>query len=306
MNILITGATGKIGKMLSGELAAEGQYKIIALLIDDDRSQTDEGIKVCRGDLSDLASLRNALKDIGPIDTALHLAAVTHARSKSEYYNSNFEGTKNLLKVGEELGIKRIIFISSRAACAGGGDYAESKLAAENEIKKSKLNWLILSLGEVYSINGKDEINRLYKMINNHYFIPVIGKGQYKLAPVYVEDAAEAVINAVKRNNLSGKRYIICGPEEFSYKELVEVIISFKGLKRQIVNIPLNFLKFVFWLASIFKTNIIAYDQLDRLIVGKPSDISEARRDLGFNPRKMSEGLRILEFIPQNQFAIID
>ena len=298
MNILITGATGKIGKILSGELAAAGQFKIIALLVKEDKSQTDEGVRVCRGNLSDLASLRNALKDAGAIDMVLHLAAVTHARNKAEYYKSNFEGTKNLLKVSKELGIKRIIFISSRAACQGGGDYAESKLAAENEIKKSKLNWLILSLGEVYSINGKDEINRLYKMIKNHYFIPVIGKGQYKLAPVYMEDATKAIINAIKSYGLSGKRYVICGPEELSYKELVDAIINFKGLKRQVVNIPLIFLKFVFWLASIFKTKIIAYDQLDRLIVRKPSDISEARKDLGFDPIKVSDGLRFLEFIP--------
>ncbi len=298
MNILITGATGKIGKILSGKLVAAGQFKIFAILLDDDKVETDAEIQVCRGNLSDLASLRNALKDIGPVDTVLHLAAVTHAKNKAEYYNSNLEGTKNLLKASEEIGINRIIFISSRAACEGGGDYAESKLAAENEIKKSKLKWLILSLGEVYSRDGKDEINRLNKLIKNHYFIPVIGKGQYKLAPVYIEDAAEAIINALKSDNPGDKSYVICGPEELSYKELVTAMINFTGLKRQIVNIPLIFLKFVFRLASVFKTDIVAYDQLDRLIIGKPSDISEARKDLGFNPRKMSEGLRLLEFIP--------
>lgn len=293
MNILITGATGKIGKIILNELVISGQFKVFALLQDDDKTEIYSEIQIRRGDLSDLASLRNAVNDIGTIDTVLHMAAITHANSKVEYYRANVEGTKNLLKVSEEIGIKRIIFISSRAACTGGGDYAESKLVAESEIKKSKLKWLILALGEIYSINGKDEINRLYKLIKNHYFIPAIGKGEYKLAPAYIEDAVQAIINALNSDNLNGKSYVICGPEELSYMELVTAIINFTRVKRQIVNIPLFILKFVFWLASIFKTSIIAYDQLDRLIVGKPSNISEARKDLGFNPRKISEGLKL-------------
>lgn len=296
MNILITGATGKIGKIILSELVVTGQFKIFALLHNDKKTENYSGIQICRGDMSDLASLRNAMKDIGTIDTVLHLAAVTHANNKVEYYSVNLEGTKNLLKVSEEIGIKRIIFLSSRAACTGGGDYAESKLAAENEIKKSKLKWLILALGETYSTNGKDEINRLYKLIKNHYFIPIIGKGEYKLAPVYIEDAAQAIINSLTSDdNLSGKSYVICGPEELSYIELVTLIINFMRVKRQVVNIPLILLKFIFWLASIFKTNIIAYDQLDRLTVAKPSDISKARKDLVFNPRKVSEALKLFE-----------
>jgi len=155
MNILITGATGKLGKIILNKLVIVEQFKIFTILYNDNKTETFPGIQTSRGDLSDLASLRNAVKNIGAIDTVLHLAAVTHANNKAEYYSVNVEGTKNLLKVSEEIGIKKIIFISSRAACAGGGDYAESKLAAESEIKKSKLKWLILALGEVYSINGR-------------------------------------------------------------------------------------------------------------------------------------------------------
>jgi len=293
MNVLITGATGKIGKIILNELLTEKQFKIFALLRKNDKSDVNLKTKVLRGDLTDLSSLRKAVKDVGTVDTVLHLAAVTHTNSKPEYYQINLDGTKNLIKISEEIKVKRIIFISSRAACIGGGDYAESKLAAEVEIKKSKLSWLILALGEVYSINGDDEINRLYKFIKNHFFIPIIGKGEYKLAPVYIDDVVRAIGNAIKRKKLIGKRYIICGSENYSYKEFVTMLIDFIAVKKQIVYIPLFFLRLFFWLVSFLKVKIVAYDQLDRLIVKKPSDISQSIGDLDFNPRKISEVLKL-------------
>jgi nucleoside-diphosphate-sugar epimerase len=293
MRVLITGATGKIGKKLLDTLLVDEQNEIYALLTEKDDSELPPEIKICRGDLSELYSLRNALSNINTVNTVLHMAAITHSNNKKEYFSINLEGTKNLVKICEELGIKRIVFISSRAACSGGGDYAESKLAAENVIKKSKLEWLILALGEVYSISGNDEINRLFKTIKKNYFIPIIGNGEYKLAPVYIEDVVPAIMEAVNNENLSSKRYIICGKEEFSYRELVVAMVNFISVKRLIFNIPLLLLKFIFFLAHVIKIRRISYDQLNRLMVAKPSDISESIKDLGFNPRKFLEVLKL-------------
>ncbi len=292
MNIFITGATGKIGRLLLDRLIEEGRISISALVQDKDGGSLPGGIKICRGDIADLNSLRHALKDVDGIDTVLHMAAVTHTNKRDEYYRVNLEGTRNLIKICEERSAGRIIFISSRAAVAGGGDYAESKLAAEDAVKSSGLNWLILAFGEVYSINGKDEINRICNLIKRHYFIPIIGRGRYGLAPVYIEDAVNSIKSALEKEHLRNKRYIICGREEISFRELVNTIIRLLGVKRKIISIPPGILRLIFRTAAALGSSIIAYDQLDRLLADKPSDIKDAAADLDHRPEGFADVLR--------------
>jgi dihydroflavonol-4-reductase len=112
---------------------------------------------------------------------------------ESEYFRINITGTQNLVDASVLKGVKRIIYISSRASFLDGGGYSQSKLKAEECVKSSGLQWLILRPSEAYGQGAGDTVNRLIEWVKKYPFVPVIGEGKAKLSPVYIDDVVSAI-----------------------------------------------------------------------------------------------------------------
>lgn len=287
MRILITGATGAIGrKLIAGLEKSDHNLRILA------RKKPlifSEKIERAIGDLQNIESLNKATRGI---DVAIHLAGITHTNISELYYKINTEGTKNLIKACRNNNIKRFIHISSRAACREGGSYAESKLLAEKFLKESELDWTILRPSEVYGADKKEAISKLINIIQKSQFVPIVGNGQYLLSPVYADDLIQSILAALKNNASLKKTYTIAGPETFTCNKMIDKISEVLGVKRIKIFLPLSLLKFLAFLFYILKINIMVRDQIPRLLCEKSADISLSRKDLNFNPRTIEEGLR--------------
>src|ERR1035437_7835988 len=116
MKALVTGASGFIGSHLVERLSELG-IEAHALMRKSSSSANLGGVRFRRGegDLSDLASLRKAVKGM---DLVFHLAGVTAAKTREGYFVHNAKGTRNLAQaVAEENpGLKRFVYVSSLAA----------------------------------------------------------------------------------------------------------------------------------------------------------------------------------------------
>jgi len=222
----------------------------------------------------------------------LHLAGITHTNKKELYFKVNTIGTQNLLKVSEKNNVKKFIYISSRVACKQGGEYAQSKLFAEENVQKYKNNWIILQLAEVYGSGGKEAISRLINLIKKSYFIPIIGNGRYLLCPVFIDDVVNVIINSVKYGNIYKKKYVIAGPKEISYINIIDCLVSILKLKRLKIYIPLFIVKFLAYISYILNINFIVRDQIPRLLCKKSINIEAAKIDLNFNPCKFENGIK--------------
>ena len=287
MKILITGASGGVGKILIKKLIKAGFDDLAVLSRNKYKFQETEKLKVKVENLNNLDSLNKALKNI---DVIIHLAGITHTNKTKKYFQINTEGTKNLLQAAEKNSVKKFIFISSRAASENGGAYAYSKFLAEQMIKKYKYDWIILKPSEIYGTNNNEAIQKLINKIKNSYFIPVPGKGNFELSPVFVDDIAETIINSIqtKKNNTS---YVLAGANSFSYKKLVNLIARTYNKKIKIIYIPVFILK----IAAFIFPNILVRDQIPRLLAKKSSDISLAREYLDFNPLSFKKGIKLLK-----------
>lgn len=292
MKLLITGATGIIGQKLIYRLKEARIYdiKILARKKPSD-AFTDEGISIAEGDLLDFDSL---LKATAGADLVFHMAGITHTNKTDLYFKINAKGTENLIKACEANNVRRFIFISSRTAGLLGGGYAMSKFMAEKEVEKSKLDWDILSLSEVYGAGEKEAISKLADLVDKSLFIPIIGDGTYQLCPVYIDDIIDAMINTINNQKISRKKYLLAGPQCLSYEEIVDRILLIKNKRRIKFHIPVLIVRLAAWLFFITKQDFIVRDQLPRLLSKKTSDISSARKDLNFNPRSVDQGLRSL------------
>ncbi|WP_213603796.1 NAD-dependent epimerase/dehydratase family protein [Pseudoxanthomonas japonensis] len=143
MNILVTGATGKVGSRLAVRLVQQG-HAVRALVRDAARASdlSDNGITLASGDLMQPASLPAAVQGV---DAVVHCAAFFRGATPEEAHSVNNLGTQHLALAAREAGVTRFVFTSTGLvygpnggvpsqeddACAPVDAYPQSKLAAE-------------------------------------------------------------------------------------------------------------------------------------------------------------------------------
>ena len=291
-NVFMTGATGGIGSKLIESLLSY-DFKLYLLC----RKKYNffpqaKNINIITGDLLEPGSYSNYLRNINII---LHLGAVTYTNNKQLYYQVNTEATANLVKLSKINGIKRFIYISTVAIDDKGGYYSRSKKLAEDIVINSGLKWVIIRSAEVYGISNRDSIYRLIRIIEKLPFIPIIGDGNQKIAPIFISDFISAIMQIINRADIKNKIYILAGPEEITCNQLIEKICIFKGFKKIKIKLPVIFLRVLAELSFIFLKNpFLQKEQILRLMSEKNYDISLTRKELEFNPIKLEVGLMSL------------
>ncbi|MFC1517404.1 NAD-dependent epimerase/dehydratase family protein [Candidatus Margulisiibacteriota bacterium] len=287
MKLFITGATGGLGKKLIPKLNSE-TYDLTLLSIDQADPFKQKNAKIITADLLAPEKYQEYLTDI---DTLIHFAAVTHTNDEKLYYRINTEGTRLLVKAAQKAKVGRFIFISTRAIGEKGGAYSNSKRLAEEIVKNSGLLWTIVRPAEVYGVTEGEAITKLIKNIKKMPIIPIIGKGNYKIAPVYIDDVINALLKIIKNNDLVGKIYTLAGPNEFSYLEFVNKVLEIKKTRKIKVKIPLHLLRLIAFMCALLriKNPPLVKDQLPRLIIEKSADISLAKQDLDYEPAAIDQ-----------------
>lgn len=281
----MTGAAGKIASHLV-KIFCDKEYNIV-LLCRKSSEFINPRIKLIIGDLLDADSYMAGLRGM---DTVLHMAAITHTNRVKKYYDINSNATLKLVRMCKAAGVKRFIFVSSRAISEEGGDYSKSKLIAERHVQESGLDWVIIRLAEVYGINGKTGTDMILDIIKRIPFIPVIGNGEYKIAPVYISDVASFITNVIESPGAKSKIYNIAGPESFTYNKFIDKILHLKHLKRRKIHIPICIVHVIaVIMVFIFRDRFLAIDQIPRLLSDKSDDISLAMNEFGYNPVKLED-----------------
>ncbi|MEE8524357.1 MAG: NAD-dependent epimerase/dehydratase family protein [Thermoanaerobaculia bacterium] len=291
MTLLVTGATGEIGGSLIERLTARWDVRILSRR---SRPNGDAPVAVrwVRGDLADGESLVRACQGV---EIVLHMAALTHSRRTDDYLKVNVDGTARLLRAARDAGVARFVHLSTRAIGAAGGAYSLSKELAELEVRAVGPPWVILRPAEVYG-GGGDPVLTLGRSLRSRPFVPILGDGRYRLSPVYVDDIVDAIVAALDFPRAAGRTYVLAGPEEITYLELVERLEKALGLpRRRRLHIPLAAAKLLIHGASRLGVGGYVPDQIPRLLLAKSSDNSAAVRDLGFSPRSLEEGLKALQ-----------
>lgn len=286
--IFVTGGTSKIGVFLLKALRDKG-YGLTVLCRKEAPGMPEEGTRYVKGDLLDP---RDYISRMRSSSSVLHMAAVTHTNDTKKYYEVNAEGTLKLLEASKTCGIKRFIYVSTRAISPDGGHYSLSKAKAEEYVRKSGLDWIILRPAEIYGIAGEKGMNMLLSSVEKFPVIPVIGDGSYRIAPVHVDDVVSAIVSAVEKEDLKGKIYTISGPESFTYEEFINAVLASKGIKKPKIHIPVWMCRsMVSAAAALFKDPFMTLDQIPRLLSLKSEDNGPACRDLSFTPRSLADFL---------------
>jgi nucleoside-diphosphate-sugar epimerase len=278
--ILITGATGFIGKRLVKKLSLNKNYKIICFVRKNSKIKDLEKFKVniIYGDMFDKNSILKALKNI---DLIVHLAT-SHINGNEKL---NLIGSKNIIESCIEKKVKRFVFISSMATKRKILDeYGKTKLDIEKILKSSSLDWTILRPSMIYS---ERNLFLLGKCISFPFIIPVIGNGKYKMDPVFIEDIIFSIEEVIRNKNSINKEYDLSGGERLSFNELINLCKKRFNIKKPAIHIP------IFLCLAIFRFfPIISLESIRGINQDTNSDISNLVRDLKIKPRSFREGIK--------------
>jgi nucleoside-diphosphate-sugar epimerase len=288
MKILLTGASSGIGTLLIKRLVHCADLEVKAMI---HRSLVN--ISECEVRQGDLHNLELLTRAVDGVDTVIHMAALTSSAQESEYFRVNVTGTQNLIDACALKGVKKIIYISSRAASPDGGGYSCSKLKAEECVKNSGLQWLILRPSEVYGQGAGDTINQLIQWVQRYPFVPVIGKGQAKLSPVYIDDVLSAMERTILDKELEGETILLTGPEELTFDELVDRISKYFGVWRFKLHLPAGLVKFSAKVLTSLGVKILVPDQIPRLLCAKGQGISKTSALIFYSPRTLEDGMAL-------------
>lgn len=218
MNILVTGATGKVGSRLAKRLAARGD-KVRALVRDRKRAADMLGdkIELVEGDLLDPRSLGDAVTGV---DAVVHCAAFFRGATPEQAHAVNDLGTQHLARAARTANVKRFIFLSTglvygptngRPAresdeCAPLAAYPVSKLAAERFLFSVEgLDVRVLRLPFVYG-DGDAHIAEAVPMMRT--FPPA-----QRMSVAHHVDVAQAVALLLDAPSPSHRIYNVCDDE---------------------------------------------------------------------------------------------
>lgn len=237
-NVLVTGASGFLGRNLVSKLTEEKNILIYCLIRNGGKEtlfKSSPKIKFVIGNITD--------KDIGnklpkEIDTIFHLAGIISNSNYEENYRTNVLGTRNIVRVGEEKKVKKLIYSSSiNVDLKQGGAYSKTKKLAEKEIKKSKIPTIILRVSQIYG-PGDHGFSKIANHVQTKFFLPIIGKGNKFEQPIFVEELISLIILCYKRKMKGKEIFYAAGKDKISFNDLVSYFEIANSKKNLHVHIP--------------------------------------------------------------------
>ncbi len=266
MNFLITGAAGFLGSSLANYLVREGhQVRGLDDLSAGDPDVLSQSVLFTRGDVNDRPKLWTLLQDV---DCVYHLAARVSVPESVLYpreYNAvNVGGTVSLMEAMRDVGVRRVVFISSGAVYGDRGEqplletafpnprspYAVSKLAAEYYVRTIGDLWGIETLSlRVFNAYGPGQhLPPSHPPVIPHYLrqalrgstLVMYGDGAQTRDYVYVDDVVSAMISAATAPGINHLVINIGSGKETSVRELVRIIMEVTGVNAETIINPRN------------------------------------------------------------------
>jgi len=272
MRILVTGATGFIGREIVAELV-ENNHRVIGLGKNAKHPQADSANHTfLRADITDYKNL-SELEKFRDVEAIIHSAGLAHQfgdTGREQFEAVNIRGTENILNLGIKLRIKHFILIGSTAVYGinkATGDlkhnsavfneetapnpqtlYAESKLEGEKICRRMceehKIPLTIFRPAPVLGEANVGNAARLISAVEKNRFV-WIGSGSNLKSLIYKRDVARACVVLVEKKR-NGTEIFNLSAEPVRMKDFVNEISANLNVKIIPLEIPANFLEKVF------------------------------------------------------------
>jgi nucleoside-diphosphate-sugar epimerase len=295
MRILVTGASGFVGRPLVEALAQAG-HSVRAAVRDRRALEFPVGVEIAR--MPDLAGAVDWAPLLDDVNAVVHLAAIAHAEravSDDEFDRVNHQATAAFARAAVAAGVKRFVFVSSIGAQSGPTSdrplseadtpaptksYGRAKLAAETAVRESGVPYTILRPMLVYGPNPKGNMAKLLKLARLPVPLP-FGALRAPRSLVALDNLVGAIRFALENESACNETFIVADAATITVAEIVAILRAASGRKPALIPVPAGLLAFACSLIGRREQ----WDQLAGSLVAPPAKLMAAGWSPAVDPR---------------------
>lgn len=310
MSILVTGANGFVGAALVRDLVSRGHHVAACTRINRDH-YGHQSTSIRHVSVEEINGDTDWSRALNGVNIVIHAAARVHVLKDklddplSEFRKINVAGTLNLAKQAEELGVKRLVYISSikvngESTVLGtpftssdtvapvdpyGISKHEAELALMDLADKTNLQVSIIRPPLVYGPGVKANFAALINAVNKGVPLPFGLATTNRRSLVSINNLVDLIVNCIDNPNAANQTFLVSDDEDLSTAELLIRIGVALGKPARLIKIPLNFVQ-------VCAAVVNRKDMAQRLLGNLQVDISKTKSILNWSPPvTISEGL---------------
>jgi NADH dehydrogenase len=296
MRVLVTGGTGFIGSAVVQALAARGGEREVRVLSRRASGPGPAGVAatLVAGDVRDPVSLRRAAEGV---DTVIHAVQfpnhpVENPRRGYTYEAIDGQGTVNLATACREAGVRRLLYVSGAGIRPGRTEpWFRAKATAEQAVRGFGGEWVIFRPSWIYGPRDRS-LNKFVQLVRLLPVVPVIGSGQTRVQPVFVDDVARVIALAVDEPRASGQVFELGGPERLTMDEILRTVQRILGRRQPLVHAPAALVKLQASLLALLPNPPLSPAAVDFILMEETVDPRPAETLFGVSFRSLEDGLR--------------
>jgi nucleoside-diphosphate-sugar epimerase len=279
MRILLTGGAGLLGGALLPLLLA-GSHEVCCLVRESSAGAwrlDPEQVELVRGNAGDSEDLYRALSGV---DAMMHVAGIEYA--------------PQIVEAARRARVERLVVVGSTSVHSTYEFRSGPKLRMEKLLRESGLDYTIVRPTMIYGSELDKNMHRLLRFLDRSPVFPMAGPGENLWQPVYYEDCAQGVYEALVRPAAVRQSYDLPGAEPLTYLELVKTAGGALGKKPRVIRLPLEPVRRSLAAAERLRLPLpIRSEQVLRLREDKAYPYDKARRELGYAPRPFRDGIAL-------------
>lgn len=298
--ILVTGATGFIGRHLVNQLMADGR-RIRCLLPEDKLNNLpwENPPEIIVGNLLDEEVL---FKAVTGVHTIIHLQSGQWWGRPRDLERIELVGTRNLITAARSTRVGRIITISQLGASSSSAYMLlRIKGMVEELIRSSGLAYTIIRSGIVF---GEDDafVNHIAMILRaNPVLFLMPGQGEVVLHPIYIDDLIAAITRSLELIDVVDTTIDVGGPEYITVEDLIHTVMRVSNTYRLVLPVPPYVMR---WMAAVYsrilRRSLVTAQWLDILATNRTAPLGNAYNYFGIHPRRFEDTL--LTYMPGKRY----
>jgi uncharacterized protein YbjT (DUF2867 family) len=267
VTVLVTGGTGFVGAHVVHALRAR-DIAVRALVRDRRKASrlAAWGVELADGDVTDPASLRAATDGV---DAVIHLVSIIKG-SREAFERVMEQGTRNVVGAARDAGVRRFVLMSAIGVDERSKDavpYFHGKWEMERATKESGLEYVIFRPSFVFGRDG-GVLPTFVRLARFAPLTPIVGKGKERMQPIWVEDVAEHVVEAVDLPAAANRTFELGGPDVVTWNEFWDRLRRLLGVRRPAIHVPMPLMRAQATVLERLPGAPVTRDQLTMLSLG--------------------------------------
>lgn len=292
MNILLTGATGFLGRHILQALLKQGHQVTACCRYPERLTTLYPKLDTLPIDFGKAVGIDNWSAYLTGIDAVINAAGIIRETAANSFSHVHTDAPLALFKASEQAGVRRIIQISAAGAdSAGSTGYYVSKGRADEGLRLLDIDWFVIRPSLVYGPGAKSM--GLFRGLAALPCIPLIGNGRQRLQPVHIDDLIELILRCLQDNIPARLSIDAVGPASLCLADLLQKqrlwLGKSKGMFISIPEILVNTLPLV---GGWLNEPALNREAIAMLNQGNTADAEPVARLLGRAPKSMDQALR--------------